>query len=70
MDTRDKKRVGDGEIFPFVLTEALLGEFVRRVAAFNEDGHALRADHIEALVRSRLEATEIPFFAELRDAPL
>ena len=55
MNARDKKRVGDREILPFVLTAAPLREFVRCVAAFDEDGDAFGTDHVEALMRSRLQ---------------
>ena len=69
MDACDEERVGDREIFPFVLAAAPLGEFLWRITAFDEDGDAFGTDHVEALMRSRLEPAEIPFVAELRHAP-
>jgi len=68
VNARDEKRVGDHEIFPFVLTAAPLREFVRGVAAFDEDGNAFGTDHVEALMRSGLQPAEIPSIAELRHA--
>src|ERR1700693_5686342 len=67
VDARDKKYVRG--LFPFVLAEALPGEFVRRIAASDEDWDAFGADYVETLVRLRLEAAKILFVAELPAAP-
>src|ERR1035438_5412286 len=70
MDTRNKKRVGNREILPFVLTAPLLREFVRSMAAFNEDTHSFGTEHVEALVRPRLQPAEVSFVPEFRHAAL
>src|SRR5580693_8150818 len=61
--------MGDREIAPLVFAEPLLRKFIWCIPAFYKHGNALRTDHVEAFVRTRLQAAQIPFIAELRHAP-
>jgi hypothetical protein len=70
VNARDKKRVGDREVFPFGLAPPFACDFLRCIAASDEDLRSLRTHDVQPFVRPGFETTEITLIPQLRHAAL